>query len=148
MHYKGEPVTSPDYFKAANISGRIQIGATLPMFIGPKLEITKEIIAELNKKRGDVQEEPVPEAVKARPRPRTRVALVNLAQVFKGYEKVAAFSAANKKLLEPYAQRAKMIQLQIEAHTDALKVEDLTLEQRSQYLINRILWQGELECGQ
>ena len=45
----------------------------------------------------------------------TRMALVNLAQVFKGYERVAAFSADNKKMLEPYSEKAKAVQKQIEA---------------------------------
>jgi Skp family chaperone for outer membrane proteins len=62
--------------------------------------------------------------------PTTRIALINLAQVFKGYQKVQAFSAENKKMLEPYSDKAKGVQAQIEAWTKELEKKDLVEAKR------------------
>jgi Skp family chaperone for outer membrane proteins len=77
--------------------------------------------------------------------PTTRIALVNLAQVFKGYQKVTAFSSENKKLLEPYSDKAKGIQAQIEAHTKALEDKSMVPEKRLETEKNLKGWQRQME---
>jgi Skp family chaperone for outer membrane proteins len=75
----------------------------------------------------------------------TRIALINLAQVFKNYDKVKAFSAENRKMLEPYSEKAKGIQQQIEAHTKELEKKDLPEAKRFEYEKNLKSWQRQME---
>jgi len=65
--------------------------------------------------------------------PRTRIALINLAQVFKGYDKVNEFAKANKAMLEPYQDKVKELKEQIEAHIKALEQKDLPEETRTEH---------------
>jgi Skp family chaperone for outer membrane proteins len=77
--------------------------------------------------------------------PTSRIALINLAQVFKGYEKVKAFTNENKKMLEPFAEKAKGIQAQIEAHTKELEKKDLPEDKRFETEKNLKAWQRNME---
>lgn len=75
----------------------------------------------------------------------TRIALINLAQVFKGYVKVTNFANENKGMLQPYQDKAKGIQLQIEAHTKELEKKDLAESKRIEYEKNLKAYQRQLE---
>jgi Skp family chaperone for outer membrane proteins len=77
--------------------------------------------------------------------PRTRVALVNLAQVIKNYQKVISFQNEVKGLLQPYQDKAKGIQQQIEAHTKELQKTDLQPPKREELEKNLRVWQRQLE---
>ncbi len=68
-----------------------------------------------------------------KPEPRSRIALVNLAQVSKGYAKVADFTAVKKQLVKPFEVKIKDLKEQIEAHLKALEKKDLAEETRSQH---------------
>lgn len=50
------------------------------------------------------------------PRLGTRVALVNLAQVLEGYQKMAGFSVENMKVLESFQEDAKALQMEMYDH--------------------------------
>jgi Skp family chaperone for outer membrane proteins len=67
---------------------------------------------------------------KPEPAPRTRIALVNLAEVSKAYSKVHAYSTENKKLMEPYSEKAKEIQGHIVTLVKALEDKELPIETR------------------
>jgi len=77
--------------------------------------------------------------------PRTRIALVNLAQVIKSYQKVITFQQEVKGLLTPYQDKAKGIQQQIEAHTKELQKTDLQPPNREQLEKNLRAYQRQLE---
>ncbi len=77
--------------------------------------------------------------------PQTRIALINLSQVFKGYTKVTNFANENKALLQPYQDKAKTIQLQIEAHTKELEKKDLAESKRIETEKNLKAWQRQME---
>jgi Skp family chaperone for outer membrane proteins len=77
--------------------------------------------------------------------PRTRIALINLAQVIKHYQKVIAFQNEVKGLLQPYQDKAKGIQAQIEAHTKKLQDPALKAEEREVTEKNLRAWQRSLE---
>ena len=62
--------------------------------------------------------------------PRTRVALINLAQVLKQYKKVSDLQEEVKGLLASFQEKAKKIQQQIEAHTKELQQTDLAADKR------------------
>jgi Skp family chaperone for outer membrane proteins len=79
------------------------------------------------------------------PAPRTRIALINLAQVIKQYEKIAVFQAEVKELLEPFQGKAKGIQKQIEVHTKELQQTDLQPDKRMQLEKNLRNFQRQLE---
>jgi Skp family chaperone for outer membrane proteins len=66
------------------------------------------------------------------PAPKSRIALINLAQVFKGYAKVACFNNETKKLIEPLKIKAKRIQIQIDAHTRELETKEMSDDQRAE----------------
>ncbi len=68
--------------------------------------------------------------------PRTRIALINLGVVFKNSARVNDYNEANKALLQPYQEKAKDLQQQIEAHTKALAQKDLPDDIRSQHETN------------
>jgi Skp family chaperone for outer membrane proteins len=67
---------------------------------------------------------------KASPVPKSRIALINLAQLFKGYAKVARFNIEHVKLLEPLKIKEKRLQAQIDAHTKELETKEMSEEQR------------------
>jgi Skp family chaperone for outer membrane proteins len=75
----------------------------------------------------------------------TRIALINLAQVFKGYNKVTSFANENKAMLQPYQEKAKGIQAQIEAHTRELEKKDLQEAKRIEYERNLKAYQRQME---
>ena len=77
--------------------------------------------------------------------PTSKIAMINLAQVFKGYSKITAYAAENKKMLEPLQAEAKKIQMQIEAHVKALENKSLPEDQRVQTEKNLTLWKRTLE---
>jgi len=77
--------------------------------------------------------------------PQTRVALINLAQVFKGYNKVTNFANDNKAMLQPYQDKAKTIQQQIELHTKELEKKDLMEAKRVEYEKNLKAYQRQME---
>jgi Skp family chaperone for outer membrane proteins len=77
--------------------------------------------------------------------PRTRIALINLAQVIKSYQKVITFQNEVKGLLQPYQDKAKGIQQQIEAHTKELQKTDLQPANREQLEKNLRAYQRQLE---
>lgn len=79
--------------------------------------------------------------------PTSKIAMINLAQVFKGYSKITAYAAENKKMLEPLQAEAKKIQMQIEAHVKALENKNPALpeDQRVQTEKNLTLWKRTLE---
>src|SRR5438874_7302544 len=62
--------------------------------------------------------------------PNSRVALINLAQVIKHYQKVVAFQPDTKGLLQPYQDKAKILQTQIETHSKELAQADLPADKR------------------
>ncbi len=84
-------------------------------------------------------------APKQTPTPRTRIALINLAQVFKGYHKVTAYANESKKLLEPYQEKAKELKEQIEAHAKALEDKTLPEETRKEHERKRKLRERKME---
>jgi Skp family chaperone for outer membrane proteins len=75
----------------------------------------------------------------------TRIALINLAQVFKGYAKITYFSGENKKMLEPFSEKAKGIQIQIEAHKKELEKTTLDEQTRIGYEKNLKTYQRQME---
>jgi Skp family chaperone for outer membrane proteins len=75
----------------------------------------------------------------------TRIALINLAQVFKGYQKVTNFANENKQMLQPYQDKAKTISVQIEAHTKALEQKDLQEARRAELEKNRTAYTRQME---
>lgn len=79
------------------------------------------------------------------PEPRTRIALVNLAQVIKTYKKVIAFQNEVKGSLQPLQEKAKGIQQQIEAHTKELQKTDLAAATREQLEKNLRAYQRQME---
>src|SRR5207244_3374831 len=79
---------------------------------------------------GRAQNAPAPGGGSA---PQTKVALINLALVFKGYVKVTNFANENKAMLQPYQDKAKGIQAQIEAHTKELEKKELLESKRIEY---------------
>jgi Skp family chaperone for outer membrane proteins len=56
MHYNDLPPDSADYFSPGNVRRKLQVGATIPMYIAPGLDITKEIVAILNARVGKEKE--------------------------------------------------------------------------------------------
>ncbi len=77
--------------------------------------------------------------------PRTRMGLVNMAQVLRDYVKVAALTAENQKLLKPYQEKLQDLKEQIDAHTKALEQKDLSEESRAQHQKKLKARQRELE---
>jgi len=77
--------------------------------------------------------------------PHTRIALINLAQVFKGYQKVNSFANENKKLLEPFQDRAKKCQEQIEAWTKEMEKKELPEAKRIEAANARKSYERQLE---
>lgn len=79
------------------------------------------------------------------PPPRTRTALINLSQVFKGYSKVTEYANANKAMLEPYQTRAKEIQQKVEGLTKELENKELLADKRGQLEKNLKSSQRQME---
>jgi Skp family chaperone for outer membrane proteins len=77
--------------------------------------------------------------------PQTRVALINLMQVFKGYNKVTTFANENKTLMQPFQDQAKQIHTQVELHKKALEDKNITESNRIQYEKNLIGYQRQME---
>lgn len=77
--------------------------------------------------------------------PQTKVALINLSQVFKGYTKVTNYANENKTMLEPFTTKAKLIQTQIELHTKELEKKDLPEAKRFEYEKNLKAYQRQME---
>ena len=77
--------------------------------------------------------------------PHTRIALINLAQVFKSYNKVSAFTNDNKRMLQPYQDKAKHIQTQIQLHNAELEKRELAEARRIELEKNRTTYQRNLE---
>lgn len=89
---------------------------------------------------GRSSSEPRPE-----PGPRNRVALVNLAVIYKDYAKAIDFGKETKAILKPYEEKLKELKEQIEAHKKALAQKDLAADDRSQHETNFKARQKELE---
>jgi Skp family chaperone for outer membrane proteins len=77
--------------------------------------------------------------------PQTKVALINLMQVFKDYNKVTAFANDNKTTMQPYQDKAKFIHTQVEAHTKALEDKNLIEAKRIEYEKNLKGYQRQWE---
>jgi Skp family chaperone for outer membrane proteins len=75
----------------------------------------------------------------------SRIALVNLAAVFKGYDRVKSFYEENKRYLQPMQDEAKKIVVQIEVHQKELEKKDLPENLRSQYEKNVVTYKRQLE---
>lgn len=75
----------------------------------------------------------------------SRIALVNLAQVFKNYSKVASFSDENKQYLKPLQEKAKSIAAQIEVHEKELQKKELPEATRTQYEKNLVYYKRQME---
>ncbi len=77
--------------------------------------------------------------------PHTRIALINLAQVFKGYHKVTTYANENKKVLEPYQEQAKKIQAQIEAWAKERDKADQPMSEREKAEKARKAYERQLQ---
>jgi Skp family chaperone for outer membrane proteins len=82
---------------------------------------------------------------KEAPPPCNRIGLINLMQLFKRYAKKPSFFEENKKLLEPYQSKARLILVQIEVHQKALQTENLAEEKRTELETNLIEYQSQFE---
>lgn len=60
----------------------------------------------------------------------SKIALINLTKVLKGYKKVAAYQEDTKKMLQPYEEKARTIQQRIEARQLELKNKELVADKR------------------
>jgi Skp family chaperone for outer membrane proteins len=89
--------------------------------------------------RTSSQPRPAPQA------PRTRVALLNLAQVFKHYQKVITYTAQNKKIIQPYEEKIRDHKHHIEVLTMELERNDLAEAKRAEYEKKRKDCQRRLE---
>src|SRR5260370_40754179 len=75
------------------------------------------------------------------PAPRTRIAMINLAQVIKHYEKIAAYQNEVKEYLKSNKDTAKDIQQQIETHTKEEEKTDVQPNKRAQLEKNLLNYQ-------
>ncbi len=82
---------------------------------------------------------------RTKPEPRTRVALINLAQVFKGYAKVTHYTNANKVMLQPFQDKVKDLQQKIAGFNEELEKKDLPDEKKILIEKKRTARQRELE---
>ena len=71
--------------------------------------------------------------------------MVNLAAVFKGYDRVKSFYEENKKYLQPMQDEMKRIVGQIEVHQKELEKKELPELTRSQYEKNVVTYKRQLE---
>ncbi len=65
--------------------------------------------------------------------PGTRIALVNLALVYKDYAKAVEFGKETKAALQPFEDQIKELKEQIEAHKKALEQKDLAADLRNEH---------------
>jgi Skp family chaperone for outer membrane proteins len=82
---------------------------------------------------------------KTAPAPRTKVALINLAQVVKNYDKVKAFQNETKAALQHFQEKSKELQKQIETHTKEMQKSDLEADQREKLGKSLRKYQRQLE---
>ncbi len=65
--------------------------------------------------------------------PRTRIGLINLARLFREYQKVVKYSADNKKLLKPFEEKSGEIKHNAETLVKELDKKDLAEDKRAEF---------------
>lgn len=82
---------------------------------------------------------------RAAPGSRNRIALINLALVYKDYARAIEFGQETKAMLKPYEEKLKDLKEQVDAHKKALQKKDLADDIRNQHETNLKTRQKEWE---